>query len=203
MSMKERMLRGKLYIPEGPEIIQDYQRAKKLTREINSCTEEEENKKNALFRQLFGRIGKEFWIQAPFHCDYGCHTFIGDYFVANYDVIMIDVCDITIGDHVLLGPRVGIYTALHPIDAVIRNRRYEAGKPVAIGDSVWIGANAIINPGVTIGDNVVIGAGSVVTKDIPSGVVAAGVPCRKLRDITDEDHTYWKERLEEAELDVP
>lgn len=197
--MKNRMINGKLYIPEGDEIIREYMRSKRLNREINACTEEEEAKKNDLFRQLFGRIGKEFWIQPPFHCDYGCHTYIGDYFVANYDVIMIDVCNITIGNHVLLGPRVCICTALHPIDAAVRNRRYEAGKPITIGNDVWIGAGVIINPGITIGDNVVIGAGSVVTKDIPSGVVAAGVPCRVMREITEADHVYWENQLQEAE----
>ena len=194
------MLKGKLYIPQGDKIVNDYMRAKRLTREINACTEEEEKKKNALFRQLFGHIGKHFWIMGPFRCDYGSHIFIGDYFAANYDCIIIDVCKVTIGDHVLLGPRVGIYTAAHPIDADVRNRRYEYGQPITIGSNVWIGAHAIINPGVTIGDNVVIGSGSVVTKDIPAGVVAVGNPCRVLRPITEADHQYWETQLEESEV---
>jgi maltose O-acetyltransferase len=197
--MKERMLAGKLYIPEGADIISDYKRAKRLTRLINSCTEEEEWKKDDLLRQLFGHIGQDFWIQQPFHCDYGNNIYIGDHFVANYDCIIIDVCDVTIGDNVLLGPRVGLYTAAHPIDADVRDRRYEYGAPIVIGNSVWIGAHAIVNPGITIGDNVVIGSGSVVTRDIPSGVVAAGNPCRVLRTITEEDHTYWLKQLEDAE----
>jgi maltose O-acetyltransferase len=193
------MLAGKLYIPEGADIINDYKRAKRLTRLINACTEEEDWKKDDLLRQLFGHIGCDFWIQPPFHCDYGNNIYIGDYFVANYDCIIIDVCDVTIGDHVLLGPRVGLYTAGHPIDAATRDERYEYGAPIIIGNSVWIGAHAIINPGITIGDNVVIGSGAVVTRDIPSGVVAAGNPCRVLRSITEEDYRYWQRKLEEAE----
>lgn len=104
---------------------------------------------------------------------------------------MIDVCDITIGDNVFFGPRVCIYTAGHPIDAKVRSTQLEYGKRVKIGSDVWVGGNTVINPGVTIGDNVVIGSGSVVTKDIPSGVVAAGNPCRMLRRITEEDAAYW------------
>jgi len=202
MTERDYMLAGKLYIPEGEEIISDYMYSKKLTRLINACSEEETAHRNGLFRQLFQQIGKGFWIEPPFRCDYGKHISIGDYFVANYDCIMIDVCDITIGDHVLLGPRVCIYTAAHPIDSAVRNSRLEYGEPVCIGNDVWIGGNTIVNPGVTIGSNVIIGSGSVVTKDIPSGVIAAGNPCRVLRSITDEDHEYWLARARQERGDI-
>ena len=109
---------------------------------------------------------------------------------------MVDVCEIIIGDNVLLAPRVGLYTAGHPIDAAVRNEGLEFGKPVIIGDNVWIGGNAVINPGVTIGSGVVIGSGSVVTKDIPDHVVAVGNPCRVLRKINEEDKIYWEKERE-------
>ena len=110
-------------------------------------------------------------------------------------LIMLDVCPITIGNNVLLGPRVSIYTAMHPLDAAVRDTRVEYGKPVKIGDSVWIGGSTIINPGVTIGNRAVIGSGSVVTKDISDNVIAAGNPCRILRSLTEEDRLYWEGRL--------
>lgn len=104
------------------------------------------------------------------------------------------MAEVHIGDNVFFGPRVGIYTAGHPIDPVIRNKQLEYGKEIHIGDNVWVGGNTVINPGVTIGNNVVIGSGSVVTKDIPDNVVAAGVPCRVIREITEKDTAYWKEQ---------
>ncbi|QWB96674.1 sugar O-acetyltransferase [Mycoplasmatota bacterium] len=117
---------------------------------------------------------------------------IGKHFYANYDCIFLDVNKITIGDNVFIAPRVCIYTAGHPIDKDTRNEELEYGYPVTIGNDVWIGGNVVINPGVTIGDNVVIGSGSIVTKDIESNCVAAGNPCKKIRDITDEDKKYWE-----------
>jgi maltose O-acetyltransferase len=202
MTEKERMLSGKLYIPQGEEIIHDYQHCKMLLEQINTCPEVEWRHRNELFRTLFGSLGEGFWIAAPFHCDYGRHIRIGDGFAANYDCIIIDVCPVTIGNHVLLGPRVGIYTAAHPIDAGVRNARLEYGKPIQIGNDVWIGGNAIINPGVTIGNNVVIGSGSVVTQSIPDNVVAVGNPCRVLRPITKEDQDYWQGLRREYEREM-
>lgn len=190
MTEKERMLAGKLYMADDPELQADAQRRRYLLRRIREADYPGEIR--LLFRELLGHVGENFWIQPPFYCDYGKHIHIGEHFYANYDCVMLDVCDITIGDHVFLAPRVCVYTATHPIDAGVRNSELEYGKPVTIGSSVWIGGNTVINPGVTIGDNVVIGSGSVVTKDIPSGVVAAGNPCRVLRPITAEDRAYWE-----------
>ncbi len=191
MTEKELMLSEQLYIAKDPQLAQDFQRARRLTRLINTATEEQTDYRMGLFRELFGKIGESFWIEPPFRTDYGCNTYIGENFYANYDCIFIDVAKISIGDNVLFGPRVCLFTAGHPIDAEIRNKGLEYGKKITIGSNVWIGGNTVINPGVTIGDGTVIGSGSVVTKDIPSGVVAAGVPCRVIRPITEDDKQLW------------
>lgn len=196
MTEKELMLSGNLYIAQDEELANDNRKARRLTRLINSMTEEQSEERLNLYRELFGSVGKKFWVEPPFRTDYGCNTHIGENFYANYDCIIIDVANVYIGDNVFFGPRVGIYTAGHPIDAEIRNAQLEYGKEIRIGNDVWIGGNTVINPGVTIGNNVVIGSGSVVTKDIPDGVVAAGVPCRVIRRITEKDAEYWKRQAE-------
>ena len=150
-----------------------------------------------ILKELFGSTGEKIYIEPSFHCDYGSHIYIGEDFFANYDCIIIDVCDVKIGDRVFFGPRVGVYTAGHPIDAEVRGMHLEFGKPITIGNDVWIGANAVINPGVTIGNDVIIGSGAVVTKDIPDHVIAAGNPCKVLREITEEDHRCWMEKKEQ------
>lgn len=197
MTDKELMLAGKLYIAGGEELAKDFKKSKQLTREYNLTTHDELEKRTKILKELFGSMGEDVYIEPTFKCDYGCHIHIGNHFYANYDCIIIDVCDVTIGDNVFLAPRVGIYTAGHPIDAAIRNQKLEYGKPIVIGDSVWIGGNTVINPGVTIGSNVVIGSGSVVTKDIPDGVIAVGNPCKVLRKISDEDTKYWQDLANE------
>ena len=190
MTERERMLAGQLYLVDDPELRAIKDRRLVLLRQLRET--DDPARLRELFRQLLGHVGADFTIHPPFYCDYGCNIHIGERFYANFDCIMLDVCDITIGDDVFLAPRVCIFTATHPIDAGVRNTGLEYGKPVTIGSSVWIGGNTVINPGVTVGDNVVIGSGSVVTKDIPSGVVAVGNPCRVLRPITDEDKAYWE-----------
>ena len=196
MTEKERMLSEQLYVARDEELARDNAKARKLTRLINTATEEQADYRIELFRQLFGSVGESFWVEPPFRTDYGCNTYIGNNFYANYDCIIIDVADVHIGDNVFFGPRVCLYTAGHPIDADIRNTQLEYGKKITIGSNVWIGGNTVVNPGVTIGDNVVIGSGSVVTKDITSGVIAAGVPCRVIRKITDADKEYWTKQAE-------
>lgn len=195
MTEKERMLGGRLYSADDPQLRDEDMRKWKLIHRLNQTTDPGEARD--IFRELLGQIGEDFWIQPPFYCDYGSHIRIGEHFYANYDCVMLDVCDITIGDNVMLAPRVCLYTAAHPIDAGVRNVGLEYGKPITIGSSVWIGGNTVVNPGVTIGDNTVIGSGSVVTRDIPSGVIAAGNPCRILREITAEDKAYWEARAAE------
>lgn len=194
MTEKEKMLAGQLYIADDEELRADFMRSRRLRRLINATNEEQLEERFHLFQELLGNTGEEFFIETPFYCDYGSHIHIGENFYANYDCILLDVCDIKIGKNVFFGPRVSVYTAGHPIDAKIRASQLEFGKPVTIGDDVWVGGSAVITPGVTIGNNVVIGAGSVVTKDIPSGVIAVGNPCRVLRPITEEDKAYWEKQ---------
>ena len=197
MTNKELMLMGELYkLNDDKELNEDFMRARRLTRLFNSMTEEQMEERKEIIKELFKSTGENVHVEQTFHCDYGCHISVGEDFYANYDGIMVDVCEIIIGDNVLLAPRVGIYTAGHPIDAAVRNEGLEFGKPVIIGDNVWIGGNAVINPGVTIGSGVVIGSGSVVTKDIPDHVVAVGNPCRVLRKINEEDKIYWEKERE-------
>jgi maltose O-acetyltransferase len=192
LTEKEKMLAGKLYMAVGDELMNDVRRSRRLRRLFNSTTEEQKDYRVQLIRELFGSAGRNFYIEPPFRCDYGSNISIGDNFYANFDCIILDVCEVIIGDNVFLGPRVCVYTAAHPIDASVRNSLLEFGKPVAIGDGVWVGGNAVINPGVTIGSNVVIGSGSVVTKDIPDNVIAAGNPCAVIRGITEADRLYWE-----------
>ena len=191
-SQKDRMLSGDLYIADDPELAKDFHKAKRLLREYNQTTEYQETDRKKILDDLFKQSGKKIHIEPPFHTDYGCNTVIGENFYSNYDCIILDIANVKIGDNVMFGPRVGLYTAGHPIDAVIRNEYYEYGKPITIGNNVWAGGNVVVNPGVTIGDNVVIGSGAVVTKDIPSNVIAVGNPCKVLREINDQDKKYWE-----------
>lgn len=195
MTEKELMIMGQLYNANDLEIERDFKRAKRLLRMINNTTEDEWEYRIRLFHDLFKHVGDDLWIEIPFQCDFGYNISVGRNFYANYDCIIIDAGDVIIGNDVFLGPRVCIYTAGHPVDAEVRNKQLEFGKKVCIGNSVWIGGNSVINPGVVIGDNVVIGSGSIVTKDIPSGVVAAGNPCKVIRMITDDDKKYWEIEL--------
>ncbi len=143
-----------------------------------------------MIKKLFGSTGSMFCIEQPFHCDYGFNIQIGENFFSNYHLTILDCAPVRIGNNVMFGPNVSIYTAGHPIYAEVRNTGLEFALPVTIGDNVWIGGNTVINPNVSIGDNTVIGSGSVVTKNIPANIVAAGNPCRILREITEEDKGY-------------
>jgi len=195
------MLSGRLYSAACPELTALRKRARLLMQEFNRTTEHEREERPKILRELFGSFGENGRINPTFLCDYGSNIFIGHHFYANYDCVILDVCRVTIGNHVLLAPRVSIFTAEHPLDAGVRNTGLESGRPVVIGDNVWIGGNAVVNPGVTIGSGTVIGSGSVVTKDIPDHVVAAGNPCRILRAITEQDKLYWEQRKKEYEED--
>lgn len=180
---KEKMLAGELYSAADPELRKEFFRAKKLTREYNASAEEQPRERLRILRELFGACGEKIYVEPPFRCDYGKNIFVGENFYANYDCVIIDVCRVKIGKNVLIGPRVGIYTAAHPIDAATRASGAEFGAEIEIGDDVWIGGNAVILPGVKIGNGSIIGAGSVVTKNIPDSVIAVGNPCRVLRRI--------------------
>ena len=168
---------------------------KKLVHEFNLLPPEQEDRAEELMRALLGKAGKDAWINAPFHCDYGYNIEVGDNFFANYNLTILDVAKVVIGNNVQIAPNVSIYTAGHPIHPDSRNSGYEYGIPVAIGDNVWIGGDVVILPGVTIGSNSGRGAGSVVSKDVPEWVAAAGNPCRVIRAVTEEDRKfYYKDR---------
>jgi maltose O-acetyltransferase len=181
-SEKEKMLAGEYYNPLDEELIREREHAQNLIFELNMTRPNEKEKRQSIIRQLIQAKGL-FLIEPPFYCDYGYNIEVGDNFFANYGCIILDCNKVIIGDNVLLGPNVQIYTAAHPTNAMERLRGMEYAKPVVIGNNVWIGGGAIICPGVTIGDNVTIGAGSVVTKDIPANVIGVGNPCKIIKEI--------------------
>jgi maltose O-acetyltransferase len=146
--------------------------------------------RQAVLKELFGAVGRNPRVTPLFYCDLGFNIFIGDDFYSNYNLTILDCAKVTIGNNCYIADNVGIYAVGHPTDRLLRRVDIEYGAPVVIGDDVWIGGHSVINPGVTIGDNVVIGSGSVVTRDIESGVVAAGNPCRVIRKIDERDRKY-------------
>ena len=163
---------------------------RKLLQKLNFMDRSDFEGVAAVVKELLGKSDGAF-INPPFYCDYGKHIEVGKNFFANYNCTLIDVAKIKIGDNCQMAPNVAIYTAGHPVHPVTRNSLYEYGVEVTIGDNVWIGGNSVVLPGVHIGSNTVIGAGSVVTKDIPDWVIAAGNPCKVIREITEEDRKYY------------
>ncbi|WP_372934720.1 sugar O-acetyltransferase [Mariniphaga sediminis] len=183
MTEKEKMLTGELYMGSDPVLSSEHLRSLKLWREFNSVSPEDKERKLEILKKLCPNQGTNVWISGPFYCDYGYNIHFGNNIYINFNCTILDVNKVTIGNDVLIGPSVEIYTAAHPMDWEERATRIEYGKPVTIGNNVWIGGNTTICPGVTIGDRSVIGAGSVVTKDIPEDVVAAGNPARVIRHL--------------------
>lgn len=181
-SETEKMLAGELYDALDPQLVTLRERARDLCQELNGTREREQDARRRILRELLGSGGDSVWIQPPFYCDYGSNIFLGERVYFNFNCVVLDVCRVTVGDYTFFGPAVQIYTATHPMEAALR-RTQEFGKPITIGSDVWVGGGAIICPGVTIGDRTVIGAGSVVTRDLPSGVFAAGNPCRVIRTL--------------------
>jgi maltose O-acetyltransferase len=181
-SEKEKMLSGDDYNANDEELRRERDYAKNLIFEFNHTKPSEEEKKKEIIKKLIRTKGS-FHIEAPFYCDYGYNIEIGENFYANYGCVILDVNKVQIGNNVLLAPNVQIYTAAHPVNPEERVQGKEFGKPVVIGNNVWIGGGTIICPGVKIGDNTTIGAGSVVTRDIPENVIAAGNPCKIIREI--------------------
>lgn len=177
---KEKMLAGELYTAMDEELGKDHIKAQEILAEFNVSLVEN---KSDLLKNSFGKTGENFCVKPTFRCDYGYNIYVGENFFANYDCIILDVCKVTIGENCMIGPRVSIYTATHPLDAETRITGLEYGKPVTIGNNVWIGGSAVINPGVTIGDNVVIASGAVVTKDVTDNVVVGGNPAKILKQI--------------------
>jgi maltose O-acetyltransferase len=182
-TMRERMLAGELYIADDPELGRDSMRAQALTHRLNLADPTDGDLRRALLTELLGRFGEGSEIRPPFRCDYGYQTFVGARTFANFGLVSLDVATVTIGDDVQIGPNVQLLTALHPVAAGPRRDKWEAARPVTIGDNVWLGGGAIVLPGVTIGDNTVVGAGAVVTRDLPPDVVAVGNPARVVRAV--------------------
>ncbi|MEI3361660.1 MAG: sugar O-acetyltransferase [Oscillospiraceae bacterium] len=196
MTERERMLSGQLYDAGDETLTAARGRAKRLTWRYHQLDPTDWDSRTQILQELLGHLGEDSWIEPPFRCDYGTQISIGDRFFANYDCIFLDVAPITIGNRVMFGPRVCLYTAGHPLDAATRNTGLEFGKPIAIGDDVWLGGNVVVLPGVTIGAGTVVAAGSVVRRDLPPHVLAAGNPCQMLRPITEADRLKWEAQKE-------
>jgi maltose O-acetyltransferase len=182
-SEKEKMLKGGLYNAFDPLLTEERTRARLLIGRLNNSPENQPEERMAIVKSLIPNGGPNLYIQPPFFCDYGSNIHTGERVFFNFNCILLDVMQISIGDDTLFGPNVQIYTATHPINWKERASGLEFAKPVVIGRNVWIGGSAVICPGVRIGDRTVIGAGSVVTKDIPADVVAVGNPCRVIRQL--------------------
>lgn len=192
MENKDRMFTGDLYLPNDAAITEEQNACLELLYTFNQTRPSEQEKRNQLLKQMFAEIGKNCYIEPPFHANFGGkHVHFGKNIYANFNLTMVDDGHIYVGDYTMFAPGVIVATAGHPILPELRETVYQYNMPVHIGKNCWIGAGAIILPGVTIGDQVVVGAGSVVTKDLPSNVVAVGNPCRVIREINEHDRVYY------------
>lgn len=192
MSMKDKMHTTELYLPGDEEILAEQMKCLDRLCEYNATRPSEQEKRQKLLEEMFAEIGENCYIEPPFHANWGGrHVHFGINIYANFNLTMVDDTHIYVGDYTMFGPNVTVATAGHPILPELREMVYQYNAPVHIGRNCWLGAGVIVVPGVTIGDNSVIGAGSVVTKDIPSGVVAVGNPCRVLREINEHDREYY------------
>lgn len=188
MTEKEKAKASLLYNNNyDEELIKERVACQKKCREYNFLEPDDAKTRHKLIKEIIGEIGEDFCIEQPFRCDYGYNIQIGTHFYSNYNLVILDEAKVTIGDYVFIAPDCGIYTAGHPINVKQRNAGLEYAKEVTIGNNVWIGGGVKIMPGVTIGDNTVIGAGSIVTKDIPSGVIAVGNPCKVIKEVHEDD----------------
>ncbi len=196
MGMKEKMHTGELYLPGDDEIMREQLRRLDRLCDFNATRPSELQKREALLREMFAEIGEGCYIEPPFYANHaGAHVHFGKNIYANFHLTMVDDTHIYVGDYTMFGPNVTVATAGHPILPELREQAYQYNASVHIGKNCWIGAGAVILPGVTIGDNTVIGAGSIVTKDVPANVVAVGNPCRVLRPIGEHDREfYFKDR---------
>ncbi len=203
MDNRERRDKEMAYVSDAA-VFAEQRVCRRIIQKLNAADRADFEGIAAVVRELLPEAENAF-VVPPFYCEYGTHLKVGKNFFANYNCTILDVAEVRIGDNCQMAPNVAIYTAGHPVHPDTRNSMYEYGKAVTIGDNVWIGGSTVICPGVSIGDNVVIGAGSVVTKDIPEWTIAAGNPCRVIRQITDGDRRklYKNEEIdEEAWADI-
>jgi acetyltransferase-like isoleucine patch superfamily enzyme len=177
------MLSGELYDPNVPELSADRRRAKELLIRFNRTMPGQTEERRAVLGELFGSLGPGAVVEPPFQCDYGINIHAGERLYINVNCVFLDCGRLEIGNHVLFGPAVQVYTVNHPLQPGPRSEDLELTAPVRIEDNVWIGGSSVVVPGVTIGKNSVIGAGSVVTRDVPPNVVAVGNPCRVLKPL--------------------
>ncbi|MGV6988466.1 sugar O-acetyltransferase [Testudinibacter sp. P80/BLE/0925] len=185
---KEKMLAGLIYDANNDaNLIAERKICKERCYDYNQLRPSATEEQQTLIRTLFGKTKTQFSITAPFWCDYGYNIEIGENFYANHNLVILDGAKVTFGDNVFIAPDCGFYTAGHPLDVERRNQGLEYAYPITIGNNVWFGGGVKVMPGVTIGNNVVIAAGSVVTRNIPDNVLAAGVPCRVIREINGKD----------------
>ena len=196
MTEKEKMLAGMLYDPSDSELTELLIKARKLARQYNQIDEDESEKRMDILRELLPNTPNLPGLQAPVYFDYGCNTYFGKFCGTNFNFTCLDVCPVHIGDNVMIGPNVTLATPMHPLLPEERNVRQrkdgsyynlEYAKPITIGNDCWLAANVIVCGGVTIGEGSVIGAGSVVTRSIPPHSLAAGNPCRVIRELTEAD----------------
>ncbi len=192
MTNREKLHSGQIYYPSDDDIMKEQLQCLDKLYDFNMTRPLEQEKREAMLKEMFAEIGEGCYIEPPLRANWGGkHVHFGKMVYANFNLTMVDDTHIYVGDYTLIGPNVTIATAGHPIDPDLREKAYQFNRSVKIGKNCWIGAGAVILPGVTIGDNTVIGAGSIVTKDIPSGVVAVGNPCKVLREIGEHDKEYY------------
>lgn len=184
MNEKEKMLNGEPYYSTDKELEHDRIQAKQLCYEYNSLSPINMDKRKEILKKLLGKAPDDILIEPNFFCDYGYNIEVGKRFYSNHNCVMLDCGKIKFGDYVMVGPNCAFYAASHPLDSETRITLIEYSKPITVGNRVWFGGNVTVLPGVTIGDDVVIGAGSVVTKNIPTGVLAYGNPCKVIRKIS-------------------
>ena len=196
MTEREKIHSGKIYWPNDPAIMEEQLGYLDLMDEYNRTPRRLQEKRAEMLKKLFAEVGENCYIESPYFANWGGHhVHLGSNIYANAGLKLVDDTHIYIGDNTMLGPNVVLATAGHPIDPELRSRGLQYNLPVHIGRNCWLGAGVIVMPGVTIGDNTVIGAGSVVTKDIPSGVVAVGNPCKVLREVGEKDKIYyWRDK---------
>ena len=192
MDLDKVLHSGELYLPTDEEIMKEQLVCLERLYEFNHTRPLEQEKRQRLLKEMFAEIGENCYLEPPFHSNWGGRNIhFGNNIYGNFNLTLVDDTHIYVGDNTMFGPNVTVATAGHPINAELREKGYQYNAPVSIGRNCWIGAGALIMPGVTIGDNVVIGAGSVVAKDIPSNVVAVGNPCRVLRPVNEKDDIYY------------
>ena len=192
MTEKEKMLAGLIYDANyDKELLEDRIKAKDMCHEYNLLLPSKTEEQKKIMKELLGKTKENYIVTAPFWCDYGYNIEVGENFYTNHNVVILDGAKVIFGDNVFIAPNCGFYTAGHPLDSERRNAGLEYAYPITVGNNVWFGAGVHVMPGVSIGNDVVVAAGSVVTKDIPSGVIAGGVPCKVIREITEEDRQNY------------